>query len=120
MNEAAGSLTVPGTLSGVDVDRERVEAVTREVESLFVSMLIKEMRKSASGGLFPGDNSDTYGGMFDDFMGKHIAAAGGIGLKSLMQNIDMSDARALSAIDGLRETSHQQAVERYQHVTTAQ
>jgi Rod binding domain-containing protein len=56
------------------------QALAQEFESLFVSQLIKEMRQSSEEGLFPGDESDTFGGMFDMFMGRHIAQSGGIGL----------------------------------------
>lgn len=55
-------------------------ALAQEFESLFVSQLIKEMRQSSEEGLFPGDESDTFGGMFDMFLGRHIAENGGIGL----------------------------------------
>lgn len=55
--------------------------VSKEMESLFVSLMLKEMRHAgAEGGLFPGDSSDTLGGMFDMYLGNYIAEAGGIGL----------------------------------------
>ena len=57
------------------------QGLAKDFESLFVSMLLKQMRQSSSGeGLFPGDSSDTYGGIFDMIMGQHIAQNGGIGL----------------------------------------
>jgi len=60
--------------------------MAKQFESLFVSMLIKEMRQSSGfgEGLFPGDASDTYGGMFDMFMGQHLAENGGIGLAEMV------------------------------------
>ena len=59
----------------------RADKAAKEFESIFVSMMIKEMRQTQSGeGLFPGDNSDTFGGMFDMLMGQQIAEGGGIGL----------------------------------------
>ncbi|WP_417849018.1 rod-binding protein [Thalassoglobus sp.] len=62
--------------------------VGREMESLFVSVLLKEMRQAGGeGGLFPGDNSDTLGGMFDMFLGQHIAESGGIGLAASLENV---------------------------------
>ncbi len=55
--------------------------VAREMESLFVSVLLKEMRQAGGeGGFFPGDQSDTLGGMFDMYLSQHIAESGGIGL----------------------------------------
>jgi len=58
--------------------------IGEDFESLFYSLLLKEMRQSISsdseGGLFPGDSSDTLGGLFDLFMGKHLAASQGLGI----------------------------------------
>lgn len=61
---------------------KKPEAVAQQFEGLFLSMLVKEMRQSQFGGegLFPGDGSDTYGGIFDTFMGEHLASNGGIGM----------------------------------------
>ena len=64
----------------------RITKAASEFESIFVSMMIKEMRQTQSGeGLFPGDNSDTLGGMFDMLMGQHVADGGGIGLADFLK-----------------------------------
>lgn len=61
--------------------RELSHEMAQEFESLMLSQLIKQMRQSSGGeGLFPGDKSDTYGGMFDMMIGKHLAESGGFGL----------------------------------------
>ena len=65
-------------------DQARDVAFSRamgDFESIFTSMMLKELRKTngEEGGLFSGDGSDTYGVMFDMFMGQHLATAGGIG-----------------------------------------
>lgn len=66
----------------------------RQVESLFVSLLLKEMRQSGSSeGLFPGDSSDTLGGLFDLYLGQFITESGGIGLSATVE-----DALSLSNI----------------------
>ncbi len=58
-----------------------IRDTAREFESLMLSMLIKEMREaSGKESFFPGDTGDIHGGLFDLFMGKHLADAGGIGL----------------------------------------
>lgn len=58
----------------------------REMEALFISLMLKNLRQSESGeGLFPGDRSDTFGGMFDTYMGQHLADGGGIGLTTLFR-----------------------------------
>ena len=57
-----------------------------EFESVFVSMLLNQMRQSLSGeGLFPGDSSDTLGGLFDMMMGRHISQVGGLGLADSLE-----------------------------------
>jgi len=50
-------------------------------------MLIKEMRQTddEEGGLFPGDSGDVQGGLFDLFMSRHLANAGGIGLAAYLE-----------------------------------
>lgn len=60
----------------------------RELESTFLTMLLKEMRQTLSddedGGLFPGDTGDVYGGLFDLYVGQHLAASGGVGLAAAL------------------------------------
>ena len=60
----------------------RLKDMAKEMEATFLSMLLKEMRQTLEpdGGLFPGDTGDVQGGMFDLFLGQHLAAAGGFGL----------------------------------------
>lgn len=59
-----------------------LRALTGELETMFLSLLMKEMRQTleSEGGLFAGDAGDVYGGLFDFYLGKHLADAGGIGL----------------------------------------
>ena len=72
---------------------KRAESVGKEFESVFVSLLLKEMRNtldSGEGGLFGSEQSDTFGGMFDQFMGQHLADASPLGIadaiKSYLKN----------------------------------
>lgn len=67
----------------------------REFESLFVSMLLKQMRQTlGEDGLFPGDSSDSLGGLFDMQMAAHISQHGGLGLAGSFE-------RGLSGREGL-------------------
>ena len=55
--------------------------VASEFESLMIAQMLKQMRGSSEdGGLFPGDKSDTYGGMFDMYFGRFLSENGGLGL----------------------------------------
>lgn len=66
--------------------REQAQKLAQDFEGLFLSMLVKDLRKSVDGeGLFPGDSSDTYGGMFDMFLGQHLAQNGGIGMAASIE-----------------------------------
>ncbi|MCA9176305.1 MAG: rod-binding protein [Planctomycetales bacterium] len=51
----------------------------KEFESIFVSLLIKEMRQSSEG-LFPGDSTDSLGALFDQHVGKSVAEGPGLGI----------------------------------------
>ena len=50
-------------------------------------MLLKEMRQTLEqdGGLFPGDTGDVQGGLFDLYLGKHLADSGGFGLAAVLE-----------------------------------
>jgi len=65
----------------------KIDKAIEQFEGVFMSMIIKQLRESGSGeGLFPGDASDTYGGMFDSFMGDHLAKSSHTGLEQLFRS----------------------------------
>jgi Rod binding domain-containing protein len=56
------------------------------MESLFASMLVKEMRGSMSKGFFgDGPGSDIYNEWFDKSIGESIAADGGLGMVGMLK-----------------------------------
>ena len=57
---------------------EAKKAAFKEFEGIFVSMLIKELRKGTE--LFAGDSTDSLGVLFDQHIGKEIGESGGIGI----------------------------------------
>lgn len=69
-------------------DKQNVsDSLSSEFESVFMSLLIKTMRSSLTEeGLFGSESSDTYGGLFDLYMGKHLAASKGLGIAQMMQS----------------------------------
>ena len=68
------------------VDLKPGTDIVTEFESLIVADLLKTMRSaSEDGGMFAGDKSDTYGGMFDMYFGRFIAENGGLGMKDLLE-----------------------------------
>lgn len=75
MNLGSMSTDVPTVRSG------RQDEAAKELEGMFMSLLLKEMRQSiGSENGFAGDPSDTIGGLFDQMMGDHLAEAGGLGI----------------------------------------
>jgi len=95
VTSAISPLSVDSLASGIsDVasDPRNVEAIGVEFESVFLSMMIKEMRNTLEkGGFFGEESSDTYGGMFDLFIGKHLAQSKPLGISELLlQNYSKS------------------------------
>ena len=73
----------PSTLETMIGDHHKpsLKDAAQGFESVFLSMLLKEMRQTLEpGGLFGHDNSDIYGSLFDQFMGQHLAQGKGMGL----------------------------------------
>lgn len=70
-----------GSSATVQAKREaKTRETATETEATFLGMLLKEMRQTLDDGLFPGDSGDVHGGLFDLYLGRHLAAAGGVGL----------------------------------------
>ncbi|MFN3191403.1 MAG: rod-binding protein [Aureliella sp.] len=69
-----------------DFGEQQMEAVGKEMEGVFLSMLLKEMRNSLEDGFFGKEGSDTYGGMFDMFIGQHLAESKPLGLSDTLLN----------------------------------
>jgi Rod binding domain-containing protein len=79
------TLAAEGLSSGSSPGTRTPAALAREFESVFVSLMLKEMRQSLEEGLFPGDKSDTLGGLFDMTIGQHISETSGIGLAESLE-----------------------------------
>lgn len=59
--------------------------VGTQFESLFVSLLLKEMRQTLeTGSLFGEDGGDILGGLFDTYLGEHLARAGSLRIADMV------------------------------------
>jgi peptidoglycan hydrolase FlgJ len=68
-------------------DARAVDSAATGFESLFASMLLKEMRRTLQeGSLFGDDKGDVLGGLFDHFLGEHLAQAGALGIGAMVKN----------------------------------
>ncbi len=66
--------------------RPSVDAAATGFESMFLAMILKEMRQTLEGGSFFGeDNADVYGGLFDQYLGDHLAKAGRLGIAAMVK-----------------------------------
>ena len=67
-------------------DSRSAAAVATSFESLFLAQLIKEMRQTLEPGtLFGSDGGDIRGGLFDVYLGQHLAQAGGLGIAAMVK-----------------------------------
>ena len=96
--EAGGLSALPSAAATQDVGEQ--------FESIFVSMLLKEMRESMSeDGLFAGDSADVYGGMFDMFLGQHIASQGAFGIAEMINRQLTPEAQSEPVASSSAETT---------------
>src|SRR5688572_22962894 len=64
-----------------------IARIASDFESVFVSLVLKEMRQTLEPGtLFGNDSGDLYGGLFDLFLGKHLVQAGGLGIGDMVKH----------------------------------
>ena len=77
---------LPASLGSTPNLNASPEAVGRQFESMFASMLIKQMRQSLDGeSMFGKDPGDIVGGMFDQFLGDHVGRSGGLGISHMIR-----------------------------------
>ena len=67
------------------LQQKRIGEVAEQFETVFMSMILKQMRSSLSEGLFSGDESDVYGGMFDMYMGQSLAGSRQLGIATAIE-----------------------------------
>ena len=90
IGSSAAGLSPPAGRAGATLPPKAAEAKLRamaqEFEATLLGMLLKDMRQTLDedGGFFPGDTGDVQGGLFDMYMSKHLAEAGGVGLAAAL------------------------------------
>lgn len=89
----------------------RIAAAGKEFEGVFLSMMLKEMRSTLDGGGFFGEEtSDTYGGMFDMFVGQDLAESSPLGIADMMmRSYSMSQSGANGSIDEVAKSMNASA-----------
>lgn len=103
------------TTSRAQSNQALSKEMAQEFESLMLSQLIKQMRQSSGGeGLFPGDKSDTYGGMFDMMMASHLTENGGFGFAD--QLVASLPVHKSAGDEAKSSAEHKTATDTYQAV----
>ena len=83
-----------------------LEGVGQEFESVFLSLMLKEMRNTLeNGGFFGEESSDTYGGLFDMFIGQHIAKSSPLGISEIVAQSYERNSAAHERGDGEAQNS---------------
>ncbi len=86
-------------------DQGTPEAVAREMESLFATMLVSELRKGLGEGFFGGGaGADTFNGWFDEQIGASLASRSSLGLADRIRESIMRE-QAAAAAEAARESS---------------
>ena len=90
-SSALGALPL---LEATDTSRElrnpsgnsQAVSVAQDFESVFASMLLKEMRQGLEpDSLFGKDTGDVFGGLFDRFMGQEMTKGNGLGMAPMIR-----------------------------------
>lgn len=81
------------------------ETVAREMESLFATMLVSELRKGLGEGFFGGGaGADTFNGWFDEQIGASLASRSSLGLADQIRESIVRE-QAAAAADQARRSS---------------
>jgi len=88
INQAQTGLKSSKKLPASAEEELQLQKAAAELESLFISYLLKEMRATIpkSGFLSGGKAEEIYTSMIDSFLAKKLSVNGGIGLSSLLVN----------------------------------
>lgn len=79
-------------------DESRPATVAREMESLFATLLVSELRKGLGEGFFgKGPGADTFNGWFDEQIGASLASRSSLGLTEQIQEAILREQGALAA-----------------------
>ena len=74
------------------------DVVAREMESLFATLLVSEMRKGLGDGFFgTGAGADTFNGWFDEEIGASLSARGSLGLADAVHEALIREKAAADA-----------------------
>lgn len=105
VNGPPHSVSAPESKSATaETPPPEIRDAASQLEGYFLSLLLKEMRKTVGGdGMFAGDKSDVQGGLFDMFLGRHLAESGGVGVAQFVERYAEIDQLQQASIDGSQQ-----------------
>ena len=78
-------LALPSSSSRLH-DPRVIDSVATGFESMFLSQMLKEMRQTLEPEtMFGSDAGDVLGGLFDHFLGQHMAQSGAVGIGAMVK-----------------------------------
>ena len=89
---STGAAAAPPIHQAKPMSQREIDHVAEGFDAMFASLLIKQMRQTLNeggegeGGMFGKDSGDVLGGLFDTFMGDHLAKAGGLGIGKMVKH----------------------------------
>ncbi|MBX3436458.1 MAG: rod-binding protein [Planctomycetaceae bacterium] len=100
MNISALPITFPADVEPMALDEvsgRTYDAAVQQFEGVFISMMLKEMRKTVGDGYFGGDKADAIGGLFDMTLGEELSRNGGLGITAALSRYrDVADSGQLT------------------------
>ena len=86
MDLTSTPLVPHGALNPGRTTERRIKEATQEFEAILIASLLREVRTTDSGGLFPsGISNDIYRQFFDEEVAKAIAKGGGLGVGKMLE-----------------------------------
>ena len=83
---ATASRPLPAGFESMPNPRQSPDAVGKAFESMFASMIIKQMRQTLDGEtMFGKDSGDVLGGLFDQMLGDHLGKSGCFGIGAMIR-----------------------------------
>ena len=66
--------------ASAQTSRQSIASAAQGFEAVFISMMIKQLRETLQDGLFTKETSDSFGALFDLYMGEHLAQSSPLGV----------------------------------------
>lgn len=96
-----------------------LDKVAKQFESLFVQMMVKQMRQASfGGGIFDSDRTRQYQDMYDQQLSLHLSESGGMGIGDMLRRqLGQSGGDSVPALSGLESYREHPVSSAKRHLT---